>query len=130
MSPLVAEPIPTDAPRSLTREAAAERYFHSAQPDVLEWALDRITPESASVFNEMGVPPGVAIAPDAITCPLLVVTGEFDRTSVPHDDRIARYYGGEWLHDADNGHDLMLEAGWATLLDRIVAWLEPRVGRA
>ncbi|HKJ00764.1 MAG TPA: alpha/beta hydrolase [bacterium] len=129
LGPLRDAPLPTDVPYAVPREVASERYFHSAAPDVLSRALDRICPESPSVTNQYSLGAGVPIAPGEITCPVLVVTAEHDGSVVPRDGRIADYYGGEWLHDAENGHDVMLEAGWAPLLDRILAWSDRHAGR-
>lgn len=76
-----------------------------------------------------GEVPGVSIASSRITCPVLSVTAGFDGTSVPKDGALAEYYGGEHIHDAENGHDLMLEAGWEALLERILDWVTRRVGK-
>jgi len=129
LGPLRSDALPTDVPYVVEREVAARRYFHTAAPEVVERALDRLCPESPAVANDYSLGAGVPVAADAITAPLLVVTAEHDRSVVPRDGRIADYYGGTWLHDADNGHDLMLEAGWAPLLERILAWLEGALGR-
>lgn len=124
LGPLRDGPLPTERPYSLPREVAAQRYFHTAPPDVQAWALDRLCPESPAVMNEYSLGAGVPIAPDAIRCPVLSVTAEHDGSSVPRDGRIAEHYGGTWLHLPDEGHDVMLEAGEAALLPRILAWLD------
>ena len=129
LGPLRPEPLPTDEPYALSRQVAGERYFHSAHPDVRERALERLVAESPAVMNQSTVGAGVPIAPEEIACPVLVVTAEFDRSVVPRDGRIADYYGGQWMHDAQDGHDVMLEAGWAALLDRILAWADAHAGR-
>jgi pimeloyl-ACP methyl ester carboxylesterase len=126
--PLRPGPVPTDVPYGMPRDVVAKRYFHTATGEVLERALDRICPESPSVVNEFGLAPGIQVPRDALTCPLLVVTGEYDATPVPREGELARYYGGESLHDAENGHDLMLEAGWEPLLLRILRWVEAKTG--
>ncbi len=119
-------PFPTDSPFRFDRETTAQRYFHSTPPDRLERALDRLVPESTSVINEILAPPGVSIPAPAITCPVLSVTGGFDGTAVPKDAALAEYYGGDHIHDAENGHDLMLEAGWEPLLEQILGWVAKR----
>ncbi len=121
-------PFPLERPFLFDREATAQRYFHSTPPDRLERALDRLVPESTAVINEILAPPGVSIESSRITCPVLSVTAGFDGTAVPKDGALAQYYGGEHIHDAENGHDLMLEAGWEALLERILDWVTRRVG--
>jgi len=123
LGPLRSERFPSDVAYALARDVAAQRYFHSTDPAVRERALNRLVPESPSVMNQSTCGEGVPIRPDEIACPVLVVTAEHDHSVVPRDGRIATYYGGDWLHDAEDGHDVMLEAGWATLLDRILAWV-------
>ncbi len=130
LGPLRPAPLPTDQPYTLSREVAAERYFHTARPDVRERALERLVPESPAVMNQSTVGAGVPIAPEEIACPVLVVTAGHDRSVAPRDGRIADYYGGQWLHDAEDGHDVMLEGGWAALLARILAWADAQAGRA
>lgn len=124
LGPVRDAPVPTDQPYAPSPERAAQLYFHSAAPDVVQHALEQICPESPSVVNEYSLGDGLPIAPEEITCPVLVVTAGHDHTVVPRDGRIADYYGGTWLHDAEDGHDLMLEAGWADLLQRIVEWAD------
>jgi pimeloyl-ACP methyl ester carboxylesterase len=129
LGPLREQPLPTDAPYALDEATIKARYFHTAPPEVLAWALARIGPESPAVMNQATTGAGVPIAPEAIACPVLVVTAGHDGSVVPRDGRIAEYYGGDWLHDADIGHDVMLEAGWEALLERIAAWVERQGAR-
>jgi pimeloyl-ACP methyl ester carboxylesterase len=129
LGPIREAPMSTDVPFELAPEVAAKRYFHNTEPTVLKRALERLCPESPAVTNQYSLSPGVPIAPGEITCPLLAVTAEHDHTPVPKVRRIAEYYGGDWLHDEDDGHDVMLEAGWAALLERILAWLDGHAGR-
>ena len=42
------------------------------------------------------------------------------RSGPPPGTALAGYQGGEHIHDAENGHDLMLEGGWEPLLERIL----------
>lgn len=129
LGPIRDAPLPADAAFELPPAEASQRYFHSAPPAVQAWALAQLTPESPAVMNEYSLGRGLEIAPEDITCPLLVVTAGHDRTAVPRDGRIAEFYGGEWLHAPDDGHDLMLEAGWAPLLDKIAAWVDAHAAR-
>jgi pimeloyl-ACP methyl ester carboxylesterase len=129
LGPAIDTPFPTDRPFLFDRETTTQRYFHSTPSDRLERALDRLVPESTAVINEILAPPGVSIESSRITCPVLSVTAGFDGTSVPKDGALAEYYGGEHIHDAENGHDLMLEAGWEPLLERILDWVNRRVGK-
>ena len=128
LGPIREEPMPQDRPYRPDNETAAARYFHTASPEVVTRALERLVGESPSVTNEYSLSPGIVIDPASVQCPTLVVTAEHDRTPVPRGDAIARYYGGDWLHDEDNGHDVMLEAGWEALMMRILGWVEDKVG--
>ena len=129
LGPAIATPFPTDQPILFDRETTTQRYFHTTPPERLERALNRLVPESTAVINEILAPPGVSIESSRITCPVLSVTAGFDGTSVPKDGALAEYYGGEHIHDAENGHDLMLEAGWEALLERILDWVTRRVAK-
>lgn len=119
------KPVPADRPYAPSRERAQAMYFHGDGP-LVQQALDRITPESPSVINEYSTGAGVPIDPADVRCPVLVVTAAHDGTTVPHDARIAEYYGGEHLH-ADIGHDVMLDPGWKALQERILDWVQRRV---
>ncbi len=123
----VPTPFPPGQPFLFDRETTTNRYFHDIPPDRLERALDRLVPESVSVVNEILAPPGISIEPSDITCPVLSVTAEFDRTAVKRDGSLAAYYGGDHIHDDQHGHDLMLESGWEPLLRRILAWIGDKV---
>lgn len=127
LGPIRNEPMTLERPYRPNDEAARARYFHTASEDVVARALARLVPESPAVTNEYSLAPGIQIDSASITCPTLVVTAEHDHTPVPRGGAIADYYGGEWLHDADIGHDVMLEAGWEPLLDKILSWVERSV---
>jgi pimeloyl-ACP methyl ester carboxylesterase len=129
LGPLRPAPLPTDKPYTLERAVARERYFHTAAPEVRERALDRLSPESPSVMNHYSLDAGVPIDPAAITCPVLSVTAAHDGSTVPRDGRIAAFYGGQHLHLPDDGHDVMLEACWESLLEQVLTWAEGGAGR-
>ena len=130
LGPAIDTPFPKDRPFLFDRETTTQRYFHTTPPERLERALDRLVPESTAVINEILAPPGVSIEASRITCPVLSVTAGFDGTRVPKDGALAEYYGGEHIHDAENGHDLMLEAGWEALLERILDWISRRAAKS
>ncbi|MBI3991842.1 MAG: alpha/beta hydrolase [Candidatus Lambdaproteobacteria bacterium] len=126
---LFAEPLPLERPFPPSKEFAAQRYFHDVEPAVLADALARLGPESPTALNQLGTGQGYAVDVGAITCPVLVVTAEHDRSIAPADRTIAdRYAGADYLHIAGQGHDLMLERGWSTTLGRVADWLQRKVG--
>jgi pimeloyl-ACP methyl ester carboxylesterase len=117
---------PADAPVRWTREAARARWFADADPAVVEWALDRVTAESPGVLNGSG---GRAeVDPARIGCPVLVVRGGRDASSVPEGKKLAALYGAELLDLPEAGHDLMLERGALRAARRVVGWLDRVVG--
>jgi pimeloyl-ACP methyl ester carboxylesterase len=123
LGPLRDEPLPTDAPYALDAETARTRYFRSTDKAVWGDAIARLVPESPSVMNDYSFGAGVEIDPATIRCPGLVVSAGYDGSIVPRDDRLARFYGADYLYAAEIGHDLMLDAGWEQVLAQVEAWL-------
>lgn len=71
--------------------------------------------------------------PERVTTPLLVLGAECDACFSQDEVRdTARPYGTEAEFFPDMGHNMMLEPGWASVAERIHAWLETcdRVGRS
>lgn len=113
--------LPTDAPMTITPEDAAARWFHDVEPDVLAWALARLSIESPGVANGSGGRTAVERA--RITAPALVVSAGRDATGVPDGALLAAHYGAAHLHFAASGHDLMLERRAQDAAGAIIAWL-------
>ncbi len=118
-------PLPTDAPYAFEPAAAAERYFYSKDRAVWGPAVERLVGESPSVLNQARAA-GVPIDPTSLPEATLVVSAEHDNSSVPHDRRIADFYGADYLLAEGIGHDVMLDAGWEGALEGIVTWLDSR----
>ncbi len=110
-------------------DTAARTFFHSAPPEtvrwaVAHWAVAQLVDESPNVINSFSLGAGIAIDPAAVSCPVLSVTAGHDGTPMPRDGRIAAHYGGTHWHEAEHGHNLMLEAHWEELLGRILRWVD------
>lgn len=117
-----AKDFPTDRPVTFARDAAAARWFADADPAIMDWALDRVGIESPGVLNGSG---GRAeVDPARIACPVLVVAGGRDASSVPPQDQLAALYGATLLRLPDSGHDLMLERAALRAVRGVIAWLD------
>ncbi len=127
LGPLRDAALPTDQPFWLTPLIARQRYFHTAAEGVVNRALARLVPESPAVMNEYSLAPGLDAGPQDPRCPVLCVSAERDGTAVPRDDRLAKYYGADFLLCRNTGHDVMLEANAAAILGDVLAWAKRRV---
>lgn len=117
---------PLDQPVRFAREAARARWFADADPAVMEWALDRVGVESPGVLNGSG---GRAeVDPARVRCPVLVVGGGRDASSVPPQEKLAALYGATLLELPQAGHDLMLERGALRAARGVIGWLDGVVG--
>ena len=68
---------------------------------------------------------------DAVTCPLLVVSGTEDRAVNPETCKaLAKRYGarGTFLSAEGHAHFLFLEPGWERVAGEIEAWLRRKTG--
>ncbi|HHJ52730.1 MAG TPA: alpha/beta hydrolase [Caldithrix abyssi] len=62
--------------------------------------------------------------PQKVQTPLLVLGGEQDQLFSKKEVRYtANVYGSEAVIFPDMGHDMMLDAGWQAVADRIIRWL-------
>jgi hypothetical protein len=65
--------------------------------------------------------------PQQVTTPMLVLAAANDTIfSVAEEQATARAYGTDAVVFPDMAHDMMLERGWETVADRILAWLKER----
>jgi alpha-beta hydrolase superfamily lysophospholipase len=65
--------------------------------------------------------------PGKIKTPLLVLGAENDRVfTVAEQRNTARAYKTEAILYSDMAHDMMLEAGWRSVADQILSWLNSR----
>lgn len=65
--------------------------------------------------------------PQKVKTPLLVLGAEKDTVIAPRDvHATARAYGVKAEIFPNMAHDMMLEAGWRTVAERILAWLKER----
>lgn len=105
----IREPLPTGRPFMLSPEEAKEAWFHHRiAEDEFQGIYRRLVPESPSAMNDYSLG-GIRIQRQRITCPVLVVGAEQDRTVVHPFERIADFYGCESLLVPGAGHDMMLE---------------------
>ena len=67
------------------------------------------------------------VEPDAVTCPMLFLTGSEDRINPPSTvARIAERYGTRATAEVlpGMGHWLIGEPGWEILADKALGWLK------
>ncbi|HEX7928961.1 MAG TPA: alpha/beta hydrolase [bacterium] len=126
LGPMRDAPLPTDTAYWLTEDVARQRYFHNTSEAVVKRALARLVPESPSVMNQYSLAPGVEVKPADIRSPVLCVTAENDGTTVPKDRRLADYYGADYLHYKNTGHDMMLESNADAILKDVLDWADKK----
>jgi pimeloyl-ACP methyl ester carboxylesterase len=112
------DPMPEDAPVHQDSE------FHRPAPGLVERVDAMLIGESPSVMNEYKTGAGVRIDPALVRCPILVVTAEHETVPVPRDRRLADFYGADYRHEPDIGHELPLDGGWERVLDGVIDWME------
>ena len=111
-------------PLVATPALACEAFFSASMPDAQLRALaSRLQDESYRAFLDL-----LALDlphPDRVQTPLLVLGGADDAIFSPAEvAATARAYRTEPVIFPGMAHDLMLEAGWEDVADRIRAWLE------
>ncbi|MDQ2628510.1 MAG: alpha/beta hydrolase [Actinomycetota bacterium] len=98
---------------AMTPEADVVRYAALLQEESQRAMLDGM------MFN--------IVKPKRITTPLLVLGAEHDGAfTVSEQQALARAYGTEAEIVPGMGHNMMLEPGWASVAERIHAWLDAR----
>lgn len=115
-------PLPTDRALRYERQEARALWFHDVDEETFESVWSRLSPESPSVLNEYS-DGSVRIEPARIEAPVLAVGGELDATPVHRAERIAGFYGGDYLVVPGVGHTLMYEAGGEGVAQLVVRWL-------
>lgn len=119
-------PFPVDQPVAPPPENRARRWFLSGAEFVDASAyLARLCSESPRLLNEC-FHDGVDIAPAAITCPILCISGGKDDSPLHpagQDRAIAARYGADLHEVANAGHCLMLDDGRRETAEVIHAWI-------
>lgn len=114
--------LPTHKPFMLNAQEAKELWFHCIGQEEFEEFYNRLVPESPSAMNDYGLGK-TRIQRQRITCPILVVGAQCDRTVVHPFERLADFYGCERLLVPDAGHDLMLEPAALDAAVAVNRWL-------
>ena len=109
-----------------TPELAQETLFSADMPvaKVMEYSA-RLQDESYRAFLDMA---GMGLPrPERVKTPILVLGAAGDRlVSTQKVDATARAYHTRAEIFPDMAHDMMLEAGWQAVADRILAWFYDR----
>lgn len=103
-----------------------EYLFSSRTPEsIVSSCVGRLEPESIRAGRELGARP--LPDPRLITVPMLVLGAREDASRNDGDAAaVAAMYQADWEIFPDMGHVMMLEPGWATVAERIHAWLAGR----
>lgn len=107
-----------------TPELAQEAFFSADMPNTeLETYIKQLQDESFLAYLDML---GLNLPhPKRINTPLLVLGAANDQLISPKEVlATGRAYGVEAEFYSNMGHDMMLEAGWQAVADRILAWLK------
>lgn len=92
-------------------EAQVRAYFEKMQDESYLGFLDMLA------FN---LP-----RPNKVQAPMLVLGGATDTVFLPNEiEATARAYRTQAVIFPDTAHDMMLEAGWQAVADKIMAWLK------
>jgi hypothetical protein len=106
-----------------TPQLARERFFssHTPEADVRKYAA-RLQEDSSRIGIDcllLRLP-----RPKRVTAPLLVLGADEDGAHTRNEIlATARAYGTEAEFFPNMGHNMMLEAGWAAVAERIDSWL-------
>ena len=109
-----------------TPELTREHFFSTGMPAAqVERYAKRMQDESFLGFLGML---GLSLPrPDRVRAPLLVLGASDDRIFPPREvEATARQYRTAAEIFPDMAHDMMLEAGWHAVADRMAAWLDER----
>ncbi|NDJ53766.1 MAG: alpha/beta hydrolase [Chloroflexi bacterium] len=111
-----------------TPQAAREKFYSSDFPDdKLQKVWEPLQQESFRSTWEValtGLPQPERVKAQNPDMPMLVLGGADDAIFyVPQIEGTARAYGTEAVIFPDMAHNMMLERGWESVLDRIADWL-------
>jgi pimeloyl-ACP methyl ester carboxylesterase len=109
-----------------TPRLARDAFFSPSMPeDELQRLFAQLQDESYRAFLDMlafNLP-----KPERVTTPVFVVGAANDTVFHPYEvQATARAYDTQAVIIPDMTHDLMLEAGWPSVADRIIAWLSEK----
>jgi pimeloyl-ACP methyl ester carboxylesterase len=121
------DPLPEDKPVKLSLEETRKSWFNHIDPKRLEELYRLMVPESPSVINEYSAR-GVSIDRSLITCPIFVIKGRMDRSSVHPAQDIAKFYAAEYEIIENSGHDIMLEENSTVAAGVVENWLGKSLG--
>lgn len=113
-------------PLVATPELTREHFFSASMPETRVNAYARrMQDESFLGFMDML---GLSLpCPARVRSPLLVLGAARDRIFAPHEVvATAQRYHTQAEIFPDMAHDMMLEAAWQDVADRILAWLDER----
>ncbi|MGH7153517.1 MAG: alpha/beta fold hydrolase [Acetobacteraceae bacterium] len=118
----IRDPLPLDHP--MMHDAARSRALWFCEIDEAPLAAfqSRLVPESPGVLNDYSGG-GVPIERARITCPVLVIGGEFDATPVHRAPEIAAFYGCRCIVVPGAAHNLMMESASLPVAMRLGQWL-------
>jgi pimeloyl-ACP methyl ester carboxylesterase len=119
--------LPTDKPFMLTPQEARSTWFHNIEDEDFELFYSRLVPESPSAMNDYSLGK-IHVQRHRISCPILVVGAEHDRTVVHPFQRVGDFYGCQRLLVPDAGHDMMLEPVALDVAIAINRWLLEMLG--
>jgi pimeloyl-ACP methyl ester carboxylesterase len=111
-------------PAVSTPELCREMFFSAGMPDDQVAAhFARVGDESFRAYLETLLL--LLSRPLRITAPLLILGAANDLAVSVHEvENTAKTYGTRAEIFPDMAHDMMLEAGWQAVADRILAWLD------
>lgn len=121
------DPLPLDRPFAPGAETLRAMWFREIEDDAFARFHARLVPESPGVLNDYSGG-GVPIDRAAIACPVLAISGEFDRTPVHPAPDIAAFYGGDSIVVPGAAHNLMMESPSLPVAIRINQWLLDKLG--
>jgi pimeloyl-ACP methyl ester carboxylesterase len=115
------------APLIATPELVRENFFSAAMPaeKVRRYAA-KMQDESYRAFLDMMI--FNRPKPKRVKTPLLVLGGTNDTIFYPYEvEATGRAYGVQAILYPNMAHDMMLEAGWQAVADKITHWLDSKL---
>ena len=116
------DPLPLDRGVMLPRSTVRELWFYRIDEPSLDSIYQRLVPESPSVINEYSSGT-LAVNREAISCPVVVVSAEHDRSAVHKGSAVAEFFQADRIVVPNSGHDLMLEPEGLEAAAAIEHWL-------